>query len=109
MRSGCRYFYPHTLAKRLAPRYQAYNPRKKRMRSDRQPCKLWEGIDRVNGRYVVDENGERVAVLLEIEEYERMVVQHHVPAAGDESPNEDEDLDLEEAERRIRAFVTSAE
>ena len=27
----------------------------------------------MNGRYVVDENGKRVAVLLEIEEYERMV------------------------------------
>jgi prevent-host-death family protein len=27
----------------------------------------------VNGRYVVDENGERVAVLLDIKEYERMV------------------------------------
>ena len=27
----------------------------------------------MNGRYVVDENGKRVAVLLDIEEYERMV------------------------------------
>jgi PHD/YefM family antitoxin component YafN of YafNO toxin-antitoxin module len=27
----------------------------------------------VNGRYVVDENGKRVAVLLSVEEYERMV------------------------------------
>jgi prevent-host-death family protein len=26
-----------------------------------------------NGRYVVDENGKRVGVLLDIEEYERMV------------------------------------
>ena len=26
-----------------------------------------------NGRYVVDENGKRVAVLLDIEEYERMI------------------------------------
>jgi PHD/YefM family antitoxin component YafN of YafNO toxin-antitoxin module len=27
----------------------------------------------MNERYVVDENGKRVAVLLEIEEYERMI------------------------------------
>jgi PHD/YefM family antitoxin component YafN of YafNO toxin-antitoxin module len=27
----------------------------------------------MNGRFVVDENGERVAVLLDIKEYERMV------------------------------------
>ncbi len=27
----------------------------------------------MNGRYVVDENGKRVAVLLDIKEYERMV------------------------------------
>ena len=27
----------------------------------------------MNGRYVVDENGKRVAVLLSLEEYERMV------------------------------------
>lgn len=27
----------------------------------------------MNGRYVVDENGKRVAVLLDIQEYERMV------------------------------------
>jgi PHD/YefM family antitoxin component YafN of YafNO toxin-antitoxin module len=27
----------------------------------------------VNGRYVVDENGKRLAVLLDIQEYERMV------------------------------------
>jgi hypothetical protein len=66
----------------------------------------------VSGRYVVDENGERVAVLLEIEEYERMVAQlHAAPAAQDEPPSEDEGelLDPEEAERRITAFITSAE
>jgi uncharacterized small protein (DUF1192 family) len=57
----------------------------------------------VNGRYVVDENGERVAVLLDIEEYERLVAQHHTP------PADDEPLDPEEAERRITEFVTSAE
>ena len=69
-----------------------------------------EGIDRVNRRYVVDENGERVAVLLDIEDYERMVVQHHAP--NDEPPsdgNEDEALDPEEAERRTTEFVTDAE
>ncbi len=66
----------------------------------------------MNERYVVDENGERVAVLLEIEEYERMVAQlHAAPAAEDESPSEDEGelLDPEEAERRITEFITSAE
>ena len=63
----------------------------------------------MNKRFVVDENGERVAILLDIEEYERMVAHHHASAAGDEPLNEDEDLDPEEAERRIRAFVSSAE
>jgi hypothetical protein len=38
----------------------------------------------VNGRYVVDENGERVAVLLDIEDYERMVANHRDPDAEDE-------------------------
>ena len=57
----------------------------------------------------MDENGERVAILLDIEEYERTVAQHHASAAGDEPLDEDEDLDSEEAERRIRAFVASAE
>ncbi len=27
----------------------------------------------MNGRYVIDENGKRVAVLLDIQEYERMI------------------------------------
>jgi hypothetical protein len=63
----------------------------------------------VNKRFVVDENGERVAILLDIEVYERMVAQHHASAAGDEPLNEDEELDPDEAERRIRAFVASAE
>ena len=27
----------------------------------------------MNGRYVVDENGKRVAILLDIKEYERMI------------------------------------
>ena len=65
----------------------------------------------MNGRYVVDENGERVAVLLDIEDYERMVAQHHAPAAEDEPPSDDEDevLDTEEADRRITEFVTNAD
>ena len=63
----------------------------------------------MNKRFVVDENGERVAILLEIDEYERMVAHHHASAAGDELLNEDEDLDPEEAGCRIRAFVSSAE
>jgi hypothetical protein len=59
---------------------------------------------------VVDENGEHVAVLLDIEDYERIVAQHHAPAAEDELPNdEDEVLDSEEAERRITEFVTRAD
>ncbi len=69
-----------------------------------------EGVDRVNGRYVVDENGERVAVLLEIEEYEQMLAQDRNTAAEGEPPCDDEDdLDPEEAERRITEFVASAE
>ena len=63
----------------------------------------------MNKRFVVDENGERLAILLDIEEYERMVAHHHASAAGDELLNEDEDLDPEEAERRISALVSSAE
>lgn len=54
----------------------------------------------MSARYVVDENGERVGVLLNIEEYERM---------SRESSGEDEDFDLEEAERRITEFVTDSE
>jgi len=56
----------------------------------------------VNRRYVVDEDGERVAVILEIAEYERLVAR-----GGDEPP--DEDFDPEEAERRITDFVASAD
>jgi hypothetical protein len=71
---------------------------------------LRKGISTVNGRYVEDENGERVAVLLDIEDYERIIAQHHAPAAEDELPNdEDEVLDPEEAERRITEFVTRAD
>jgi hypothetical protein len=71
-----------------------------------------KGINRVNNRYVVDENGERVAVLLDIENYERMVAQHHATAVVDEPPSDDEDeevLDPEEAEHRITEFVTNAD
>ncbi len=65
----------------------------------------------MNERYVVDENGERVAVLLDIEDYERIVAQHHALAAEEQSLSEDEGelLDPEEAERRITEFITSAE
>ncbi len=62
----------------------------------------------MNERYVVDENGERIAVLLDIEDYERMVAQHHAPAVEDAPPNDDENFDPEEAERRISEFITSA-
>jgi hypothetical protein len=58
----------------------------------------------VNGRYVVDENGERVAVLLDIDEYEQMVAHQ-----SDKPPDDDEECDPEEAERRITEFITSAE
>ena len=57
----------------------------------------------MNGRYVVDEDGERVAVLLDIAEYERMVAQQT------EEPPEDEDFDPEEGERRITEFISSAD
>ncbi len=64
----------------------------------------------MNARYVVDENGERVAVLIDIEEYERIFAQHHAPTADDEALSpEEEELDPEEAEHRITEFVTSAE
>ncbi len=62
----------------------------------------------MNERYVVDENGERIAVLLDIEDYERMVAKHRAPAVEDAPPDDDEDLDPEEAERRITGFITSA-
>jgi hypothetical protein len=61
----------------------------------------------VNGRYVVDEDGERVAVLLDIAEYERMVA--HQSDEPPEEDDEEEDFDPEEGERRITEFITSAE
>ena len=57
----------------------------------------------MNRRFVVDEHGERVAVLLDIAEYERMLAQQM------EVPPEDEDFDPEEGERRITEFITSAD
>ncbi len=53
-------------------------------------------------RYVVDENGERVGVILDIEEYERLIAQHPTQEDG-------EDFDPEEAECRITEFVNSAD
>ncbi len=54
----------------------------------------------MNGHYVVNQNGERVAgvaVLVDIEEYERMVARQ-----SGEPPDDDcGDFDPEEAERRI--------
>lgn len=63
----------------------------------------------MNKRYVVDEDGERVAILLEIDDYERLVAQHRAPTADDELSIDDEVLDPEEAERRVTEFITSAE
>jgi len=81
-----------------------------RVRLDKPLLGQGEGVKRVNGRYVVDENGERVAVLLDIEEYDRMVAQHSTPAGEDAPPyDDDEDLDPEEAERRITQFIMSAD
>jgi hypothetical protein len=57
----------------------------------------------VTRRYVVDEDGVRVAVLLDIAEYERMVAQHS------DEPSDDEDFDPEEGERRITEFIASAD
>lgn len=51
-------------------------------------------------RYVVDENGERVGVILDLEEYERM---------ADEQPEAGKELDPEETERRITEFVTTSD
>ena len=63
----------------------------------------------MNKRYVVDEDGERVAILLEIDDYERLVAQHRAPTADDELSIDDEVLDPEEAERRVTEFIASAE
>jgi hypothetical protein len=63
----------------------------------------------VNKRYVVDEDGERVDIILEIDDYERLVAQHRAPTADDELSIDDEVLDPEEAERRVTEFIASAE
>ncbi len=63
----------------------------------------------MNKRYVVNENGERIAVLLDIEDYERLAAQLHAPTTEDEPSNGDDVLDPEEGERRITQFITSAE
>lgn len=55
-------------------------------------------------RYVENEDGERVGVLLDIEEYERLAAE-----TLDETPDDDEDFDPEESERRITEFITSAD
>ena len=64
----------------------------------------------MNGRYVVDENGKRVAVLLDIKEYERMIEEleeledilaYREAKAALES-GEDEAIPLEQAMREIR-------
>jgi PHD/YefM family antitoxin component YafN of YafNO toxin-antitoxin module len=64
----------------------------------------------VNGGYVVDENGKRVGVLLDIKEYERMVEEleeledilaYREAKAALES-GEDEAIPLEQAMREIR-------
>lgn len=64
----------------------------------------------MNGRYVVDENGKRVAILLDIKEYERMVEEleefedilaYREAKAALES-GEDEAIPLEQAMREIR-------
>ena len=58
----------------------------------------------MNRRFVVDEDGERVAVLLDIDEYECLIA-----LPGDETLDDEEDLDPEEAECRITQFITCAE
>ena len=64
----------------------------------------------MNGRYVVDENGKRVGVLLDIKEYERMVEEieeledilaYREAKAALES-GEDEAIPLEQAMQEIR-------
>jgi PHD/YefM family antitoxin component YafN of YafNO toxin-antitoxin module len=64
----------------------------------------------MNGRYVVDENGKRVAVLLEIEEYERMIeeieeledILAYKEAKAALENGGDESIPLEQAMREIR-------
>jgi hypothetical protein len=52
-----------------------------------------------NGRYVVDENGKRVGVLLDIEEYEDIRV--YDEAVAELEPGEDELIPFDQAVREI--------
>lgn len=64
----------------------------------------------MNGRYVVDENGKRVSVILPVEEYERMVeeleeledIRAYDEAKAALESGEDEAIPLEQAMREIR-------
>ncbi len=59
----------------------------------------------MNGRYVVDEKGKRVGVLLDIEEYERMVeeleefedIRVYDEAVAELEPGEDELIPFDQA------------
>ena len=63
----------------------------------------------MNGRYVVDENGKRVGVLLDIEEYERMVeeleefedIRVYDEAVAELEPGEDELIPFDQAVREV--------
>ena len=63
----------------------------------------------MNGRYVVDENSKRVGVLLDIEEYERMVeeleefadIRVYDEAVAELEPGEDELIPFDQAVREI--------
>lgn len=83
----------------------------------------------MSGRYVVNEHAERVAVLLDVGQHERLLARHDAPVTNTHEPtkpsgarekghrneqtsSEPPDahyLDPEEAERRITAFVASAD
>ncbi len=63
----------------------------------------------MDGRYVVDENGKRVAVLLDIEEYEKMVeeleeledIRAYDEAIAELERGEDELIPFEQAVKEI--------
>ncbi len=71
----------------------------------------------MNGRYVVDENGKRVAVLLEIEEYERMIeeleefedILAYREAKAEIERGEGEAIPLEQAMRETREGKVSGD
>ena len=61
----------------------------------------------MSARYVVDENGKRVSVILPVEEYERMVeeledIRLYDEAKAELERGEDEAIPLEQAMREIR-------